>query len=145
MALPLSVSLVVAGLPSRNMNEDPPPQPQPASQDASAPSASEPKSPPASIRCKRLRSLPSLLVSNWKGLLFVSVLIVMMVLSGTVLKRPVERAAVWLRGRGEEGYALFGAVGYLLIMVGGSTTVFEVLAGYVYGLQSGGSCISTFG
>jgi uncharacterized membrane protein YdjX (TVP38/TMEM64 family) len=77
--------------------------------------------------------------AQWRGVAFILLLIGVAILSATVLKEPIEKAAVWLRKEGIPGYLIWASLGYVFMMIGGSSAMFDVVCGFVFGLRGGES------
>lgn len=79
------------------------------------------------------RPTKSTLAAKLKGALFLALLIIVAALSTTVLRKPLLRSADWLRAQEEAGFAIIGAVGFVFMMVSGSTHLFDVVCGFFCG------------
>lgn len=75
----------------------------------------------------------SSLAAKLKGLFFLCLLIVVAALSTTVLRKPLLQSADWLREQGQAGYAIIGAIGFVFLMVSGSSHLFDLVCGFFCG------------
>jgi uncharacterized membrane protein YdjX (TVP38/TMEM64 family) len=68
---------------------------------------------------------------------FFAVIVAVILLTTTVLRKPIEEGAVWMRQAGVGGFFVLAIAGFVFIMVGGSSTVFDVACGFIYGVPNG--------
>ena len=68
---------------------------------------------------------------------FLVLLLVGAGLSATILRGTVQQGSYWLRAHTTVGYFVLPSIGLALIMVGGSTTFFDLICGYIMGVKRG--------
>jgi hypothetical protein len=68
---------------------------------------------------------------------FVCIIILIAVLSATVLQKPIAEGSAWVRKSGVGGYFLLASIGYVFLVLGGSSSLFDIICGYIYGVVNG--------
>lgn len=61
-------------------------------------------------------------------------------LTTTVLAKPIEHGSLWLRREGVGGYFILSAIGFVFMMLGGSSHIFDFSCGFIYGNKKGQCC-----